>query len=287
MRRNGRAEFRRSSQRFLSMDYSYSFHDGNITDLINSRTLHNHHLDLRCGAKKSLADPPKQCLALKSCDISSTRPHLLLVGGSDTFARLYDRRMLPPLSSSQKKLPPPPCVNYFCPMHLSDLLDKCRKLIQIAEKSLKGETDYYYGIEACNEVLDGRSHEIGPTLMHECLCIRASLLLKRMWKSDAHMAIRDCQRARKINPSSTRALICMAEALSMLEKHKEALDFAIAAQSLAPSDPEITERVENIKKNLAAAGCEADFISLIKPESGSVLDFLQELDHTYCMSMRW
>lgn len=38
-------------------------------------------LDLRLGAKKSLADPPKQCLALKSCDISSTRPHLLLVGG--------------------------------------------------------------------------------------------------------------------------------------------------------------------------------------------------------------
>ncbi|KAL0322869.1 UNVERIFIED_CONTAM: WD and tetratricopeptide repeats protein 1 [Sesamum angustifolium] len=297
-------------------------------------------LDLRCGAKKSLADPPKQCLALKSCDISSTRPHLLLVGGSDTFARLYDRRMLPPLSSSQKKLPPPPCLNYFCPMHLSDLgrsslhlthvtfspngeevllsysgehvylmdvnlasgsamrytsgdvsklislspildsavmqssvsgvtlngfpvrkkaaagLDKCRKLIQTAEKFLKGETDYYYGIEACNEVLDGRNHEIGPTLMHECLCIRASLLLKRRWKNDAHMAIRDCQRARKINPSSTRALICMAEALSMLEKHKEALDFAIAAQSLVPSDPEITESVENIKKNLAAA--EAD-----------------------------
>ncbi|KAG6422028.1 hypothetical protein SASPL_118589 [Salvia splendens] len=78
-------------------------------------------LDLRCGAKKSLADPPKQPLALKSCDISSTRPHLVLVGGSDAFARLYDRRMLPPLSSSQNKLPPPPCVDYFCPMHLSDL----------------------------------------------------------------------------------------------------------------------------------------------------------------------
>ncbi|KAK2389115.1 protein ALTERED SEED GERMINATION [Trifolium repens] len=57
------------------------------------------HLDLRNGAKRSLADPPKQVLALKSVDISSTRPHLLLVGGSDAFARLYDRRMLPPLSS--------------------------------------------------------------------------------------------------------------------------------------------------------------------------------------------
>ncbi|PIN00669.1 WD40 repeat protein [Handroanthus impetiginosus] len=297
-------------------------------------------LDLRCGAKKSLADPPKQSLALKSCDISSTRPHLLLVGGSDTFARLYDRRMLPPLSSSLKKLPPPPCVNYFCPMHLSNLgrsslhlthvtfspngeevllsysgeqvylmdvsvasgstmrytsgdvskltsftpildgvevhsshsglplngfplrnrdaagLDKCRKLVQFAVNSLKGETNCYYGIEACNEVLDGHSHEIGPTLMHECLCIRAALLLKRRWKNDAHMAIRDCHRAGKINPSSTKALICMAEALSLLEKHKEALDFAIAAQSLASSDSEIMERVENIKKNIAAAEAE-------------------------------
>ncbi|KAG7024572.1 WD and tetratricopeptide repeats protein 1, partial [Cucurbita argyrosperma subsp. argyrosperma] len=77
-------------------------------------------IDLRCGAKRSLADPPRQTLALKSCDISSTRPHLLLVGGSDAFARLYDRRMLPPLSSSQKRMSPPPCVNYFCPMHLSE-----------------------------------------------------------------------------------------------------------------------------------------------------------------------
>lgn len=38
-------------------------------------------LDLRCGAKKSLNDPPKHCLALKSFDISATRPHMLLVGG--------------------------------------------------------------------------------------------------------------------------------------------------------------------------------------------------------------
>jgi len=39
---------------------------------------------------------------------------------SDAFARLYDRRMLPPLSSCRKRMSPPPCVNYFCPMHLSD-----------------------------------------------------------------------------------------------------------------------------------------------------------------------
>ncbi|KAK4352344.1 hypothetical protein RND71_027862 [Anisodus tanguticus] len=317
-------------------------------------------LDLRCGAKKSLADPPKQLFGLKSCDISSTRPHLLIVGGSDAFARLYDRRMLPPLSSSQKKLPPPPCVSYFCPMHLSDCgrsslhlthvafspngqevllsysgehlylmdvnpaygssisytsgdvsnlmnfapllngidlqssvsgtflngssskripatkLEKCKKLIQTAVKSLKEDSNFYYGIEACNEVLDGYRDEIGPLLTFECLCIRAAILLKRKWKNDAHMAIRDCDRARKLNSSSFRPLLLIADALSQLGKHKEALEFAIGAQSLAPSDSEVALKVESIKDHIAAA--EADKInkanggeSRFDPRAGRVL----------------
>lgn len=57
-------------------------------------------------------------------------------------------------------------------------LEKCRRLVQIAEKSLEEGTCYFYGIEACNEVLDGHGRVIGPTLRHECLCIRAALLLK-------------------------------------------------------------------------------------------------------------
>ncbi|KVH98676.1 Tetratricopeptide-like helical [Cynara cardunculus var. scolymus] len=372
------------------------------------RECRNVLLDLRCGAKKSLADPPKQPLVLKSCDISPTRPHLLLVhfktlltcthlfpsspqliatpnACSDAFARLYDRRMLPPLSSCRQKLPPPPCVNYFCPLHLSDhgrqglhlthvtfspngeelllnysgehvylmdmccyrfavlcaqnvtwvwccnssfvqyksriftdsgtsrrtilqqkipnrkrleflrvhanamrytsddamkffnptvilkevqskqsvsdffsnrfpakrnlaaRLDQCRKLLQIAEKSLKEGANYYYGIEACNDVLHGYG-QIGHTLMHECLCLRAALLLKRDWKHDDLMAVRDCYRAVKIDPTSFRALHCMAEALLQLGKHKEALEFAIAAQFSAPSNPEAAEMVENIRK---------------------------------------
>ncbi|PNY10958.1 WD and tetratricopeptide repeats protein 1-like, partial [Trifolium pratense] len=328
---------------------------------------HSVLLDLRNGAKRSLADPPKQVLALKSVDISSTRPHLLLVGGSDAFARLYDRRMLPPLSSCGKRMPPPPCVNYFCPMHLSDRigdwvcyyvgippisivtviqnesghpslhlthvtfspdgsevllsysgehvylmnvnngveilflqyaaganevqytsgdvsklttyspivngvelqpfvsnvfpngfntkkniaakLDKCRKLIKYAKKSLE-EGAPYYGIEACNEVLNGYNHIIGPALKHECLCTRAALLLKRKWKNDAHMAIRDCHTARKIDKSAYKPLYYMSEALSQLGKHKEALDFAVASQSLAPSKSEVAERVEKVKKDI-------------------------------------
>lgn len=35
-------------------------------------------------------------------------------------------------------------------------------------------------------------------------------------------------------------------------KHKEAFDFAFAAQSLAPSDSEVLEKVENIKSHIAA-----------------------------------
>ncbi|XP_062099109.1 protein ALTERED SEED GERMINATION 2 isoform X2 [Humulus lupulus] len=289
-------------------------------------------LDLRCGAKRSLADPPRQNFALKSCDISATKPHLLLVGGSDAFARLYDRRMLPPLSSSQKKMPPPPCVDYFCPMHLSDReqsslhlthvafspdgeevllsysgehvylmdtnhgdssmqyspadvsrltsftldrgeptsdvclkghskersanLDMSKKLIQIAERSLEGNMNYFYGIEACNEVLDGYGQVIGLALKHECLCMRAALLLKRNWKNDVPMAIRDCHNAQKIDGSSFRAHYYMSEALSQLGKHKEALDFACAAQNLAPSNFDVEERVERVKKDLAAGEAE-------------------------------
>ncbi|KAK6940224.1 WD40 repeat, partial [Dillenia turbinata] len=294
-------------------------------------------LDLRSGAKRSLADAPRHCLLLKSCDISSTRPNLLLVGGSDAFARLYDRRMLPPLTSCRKKMSPPPCVAYLCPMHLSERvspgrssvhlthvafspngeeillsysgehvylmnanyagesamqytsedftklmstpipsgvelqppvsevftdrsfrsgiaarLDKCRKLIQYAEKSLNEGKDYYNGIEACNEVLDGYGREIESLLRHECLCIRAALLLKRQWKNDAYMAIRDCNKARKINSSSFKALYYMSDALMQLGKHKEALDFAFAAQCLVPYNPDVAERVENIKQHLAA-----------------------------------
>ncbi|KAM1180690.1 hypothetical protein ACFX13_020073 [Malus domestica] len=306
-------------------------------------------LDLRCGAKKSLADPPKQNFSLKSCDISSTRPHLLLVGGSDAFARLYDRRMLPPLTSCRKRTAPPPCVNYFCPMHLSergraslhlthvafspdgeevllsysgehvylmnvnhagesamqytsgDVLkltsfspilngvelhqpasnvfrnglpkrgnvaarfEKCRNLIEIAERALEEGTDYFYGIEACNEVLDGNGCDIGPTLKHDCLCIRAALLLKRKWKNDVHMAIRDCYNARRLISSSYRAHYYMSKALSQLAKHKEALEFAIAAQSLAPSNSQVAERLERVQRDLAAAESERNS----KPNDGA------------------
>lgn len=57
-------------------------------------------------------------------------------------------------------------------------VEKCRKLVKFAEKCLEEDTDVHYGIEACNEVLEGHGHEIGTKLMHECLCIRAVLLLK-------------------------------------------------------------------------------------------------------------
>ncbi|XVE95216.1 hypothetical protein REPUB_Repub02eG0076900 [Reevesia pubescens] len=317
-------------------------------------------LDLRCGAKRSLADPPRHTLALKSCDISSTRPHLLLVGGNDAFARLYDRRMLPPLTSCQKRMSPPTCVNYFCPMHLSDrgrsslhlthvtfspngeevllsysgehvyLMDinhssgslmqytsgdasklmtftpvlnrlkhqppvssvfqnglrrrsnmaarveKCRKLVEIAKRSLQEGTNIFHAIEACNEVLDGLGSDIGPTLRHECFCTRAALLMKRKWKNDAHMAIRDCYNARRVDSSSFRAHYCMAEALEQLGKHKEALDFAVSAQCLSPSDTMAGEKVDNIKKHLAEAEAEksnkaSDGAPKFEPRTGRVL----------------
>lgn len=40
--------------------------------------------------------------------------------------------------------------------------------------------------------------------------------------------------------------------LLQLGRHKEALDFAFAAQYLAPSNPEVAEKVESVKRDLAA-----------------------------------
>ncbi|KAL5558541.1 hypothetical protein UlMin_034752 [Ulmus minor] len=323
-------------------------------------------LDLRCGAKRSLADPPRHTLALKSCDISATRPHLLLVGGSDAFARLYDRRMLPPPSSSQGKIAPPPCVNYFCPMHLSDrghsslhlthvtfspdgeevllsysgehvylmdvnqgsgsamqyttedasqlmsftpllnevettsnvspnvlsgkgnapaVLDECRKLIQRAQRYLDEGKNYFYGIEACNEVLDRYGHHIGTKMKHDCLCIRGALFLKRKWKNDVHMAIRDFYSARRVDSSSFKAHYLMSEALSQLGKHEEALEFACACQHLAPSSSEITERVESIRKDIAAGEVEKngkanDRTPRSEPRGGRVLSLSDILYRT-------
>ena len=47
----------------------------------------------------------------------------------------------------------------------------------MARRSLD-EGNYFYGIEACNEVLDGYYGDIGSTLKHDYLCTRAALLLK-------------------------------------------------------------------------------------------------------------
>lgn len=54
--------------------------------------------------------------------------------------------------------------------------------MQFATKCLDNlsdySSDYLYGIDACNEVLDGKGPDIGSSLRHDCLCIRAALLLK-------------------------------------------------------------------------------------------------------------
>lgn len=42
------------------------------------------------------------------------------------------------------------------------------------------------------------------------------LFSQRKWKNDAHMAIRDCYNARKIDSSSFRAHYYMSEALSQV-----------------------------------------------------------------------
>lgn len=54
------------------------------------------------------------------------------------------------------------------------------------------------------------------TFFHCSLIKSYPNFFQRKWKNDAHMAVRDCHRARKIDSSSSRALSCMAEALSQV-----------------------------------------------------------------------
>lgn len=287
-------------------------------------------LDLRSGAKKSLSDQPRHCLALKTCAINATRPHQLLVGGSDAFARLYDRRMLPPLSSSRMQAKPPPCVCYFCPAHLSEysrsglhlthvtfspdglevllsysgehvyLMDvnngkddsvayvasdlpkrnvlepivngfqsiptrinvidvkppqryECKELLNEARSALKEDHNYLHAIDITSEILDAGGPAIDSDVRCDCLCIRAEAFVKRLWKNDVHMGIRDCNEARAIDPKSVQAHHIMAEALSHLAKHKEALEYAMRAHYLDPSVKELSEKVTALRAKLDAA----------------------------------
>ncbi|KAJ7516416.1 hypothetical protein O6H91_22G057700 [Diphasiastrum complanatum] len=283
-------------------------------------------IDLRGGAKRSLSSPSRHCLPLKTCAISPTRPHHLLIGGSDAFARLYDRRMLPPPTSSQSQSKPPPCVCYFCPVHLSDhsrsglhlthvtfspdgkevllsysgehvylmdancasdvpkrtlltpmlngtniempvpsvdtatlshrrnivRLQECEELLDEARRAME-EGNCLYAIEASSEVIDAGGRVMGPGLRHDCLCLRAVAFLKRGWKNDIHMAIRDCNEARAINQTSIEAHYKMSEALSQLGKHKDALEFAMRAYHLDPSDNFLSEQVTKLRAKLTAA----------------------------------
>lgn len=291
-------------------------------------------LDLRSGHKKSLSDPPRNCLHLKTCAINPTRPHLLMIGGSDAFARLYDRRMLPPPSSPRQLGKPPSCVSYFCPAHLSEhsrsglhlthvtfspngqevllsysgehvylfdanngrenpdvyvasdvpkrtslnLIDvnpstvhsphlvklgrgyrrnatwlkECQELVEEAKNVLEEGSNYIYVIEATGEVLHGGGQVVGDNLRHDALCIRAAAFLKRQWKNDVHMAIRDLNDARHILATSSRAHHYMAEALSQLGRYKEALDFAMRSYQLDSSDNRLFEHVAQLRAKINA-----------------------------------
>eukprot|EP00250_Pteridium_aquilinum_P006788 c16632_g1_i1 orf=293-2560(+) len=287
-------------------------------------------LDLRSGLKRSLSEQPRHCFSLKTCAINKTRPHQLLVGGSDAFARLYDRRMLLPTSSSRLQGKAPPCVCYLCPAHLSEktrpglhlthvtfspnglevllsysgehvyLMDvdnrkddtiaymasdikkrlvlepivngtectptvintsklsspqvsDCQELLVEARRTLREGSNYLHAIDIASEVLEAGCPVIDSMLQSDCLCLRAEAFLKRLWKNDVHMAIRDCNKARALNPNSVQAHLLMAEALSHLTKHKEALDYAMRAQYLDPSSKELSDKVAVLRAKLVSA----------------------------------
>jgi WD and tetratricopeptide repeat-containing protein 1 len=65
-----------------------------------------------------------------------------------------------------------------------------------------------------------------------------------------HMAIRDCNEARSINPMSTWAHHNMAEALSQLGKYTEGLEFAMRAYHLDPLDSRLSEHVTQLQAKI-------------------------------------
>ncbi|PWZ06540.1 WD and tetratricopeptide repeats protein 1 [Zea mays] len=227
-------------------------------------------LDLRCGAKKSLADLPKHPLALKSCDISSVCSHQILVGGSDAFARLYDRRMLPPLSSCQTKRKPPPCVKMFCPLHLADSKKTYSHLTHVAFSpngkevllSYSGEHVYLFDVDP-----DGMSSRYTADYVDMCKkfmqvatrSLETGIIefdLQRKWKNDVYMAIRDCNRTWKIDVTSYQAHLHMAEALLQLGRLKEASEHAEVANGLLPPHCPLREQVDDFKQRIASAELE-------------------------------
>uniref|UniRef100_A0A0D6R001 Uncharacterized protein n=1 Tax=Araucaria cunninghamii TaxID=56994 RepID=A0A0D6R001_ARACU len=133
----------------------------------------------------------------------------------------------------------------------SSWLKECRELLEDAQNALN-EGKPLYAIEATSEILDAGRPILDPTLKLDCLCTRAMAFLKRSWKNDTHMAIRDCNEALNLNPISALAHSTMADALSQQRKHKEALDYAMRANLLDPTDNELAEKVHIIRKKLDA-----------------------------------
>ncbi|GJN08843.1 hypothetical protein PR202_ga26802 [Eleusine coracana subsp. coracana] len=240
-------------------------------------------LDLRCGAKKSLADAPKQPLALKSCDISSVRPHQIIVGGSPngkevllsySGEHVYLFDVDPDNRSSVRYTADDVLERLYAPLFHKELakqqkekkrfsvnttsrnlcrVDMCKKLMQVAAKYLETETNLMHGIEACSEVLESVGLDIDDGIKHDCLCTRAGLYLKRKWKNDVYMAIRDCNRARNIDPTSFQAHLYMAEALLQLGRLKEASDYTEAANSVLPPHSQLRKQVENMRQHIMSA----------------------------------
>ncbi|MQM04525.1 hypothetical protein Taro_037326, partial [Colocasia esculenta] len=159
---------------------------------------------------------------------------------------------LPPAVSELEAFPRQPACPKELPRKDSSSLDASIKLLQSAAQSLEQGVNCLYGIEACSEVLDGKGIVIGDSLMHECLCTRAALFLKRKWKNDVHMAIRDCHRVISMDALSFKPYYYLAEAFLQLGKYQEALDYATAAHCVAPSNSEVSELVKLIKEQLHA-----------------------------------
>lgn len=175
-------------------------------------------------------------------------------GGSMVYKEtdLPNRFTFPALSSRETQLLRPPSVHKTSYGMAS--LQECEELLAMAKIGLREGSvgGLVYTIECCGDILEGnhKGYVLKSKLRYESLCVRASALVKRGWKGDAHMAIRDCNEARNIDSSSGKAYHIMAEALSQAGKAHLALEFAERAKELWPTIKEYSDNVHKLREKI-------------------------------------
>lgn len=230
---------------------------------------------------------------VKCIAINPHRPEQMAIGTNDSYARMYDRRMLSLLKLSTvvdantDNVPREGCVQYYCPGHLinKDILnqkaityltfspDGSELLVNMASEQIylydlnHPREPKFLKLPKFTEPINGTNgttvkygekikHKLAPDVermkkegnVHlekekylqaiqqytlairkaqekDCSVLflnRATALMKRNWYGDVYAAVRDCQRALRLDPHYVKAHFRLARALLKLGQLQDA-----------------------------------------------------------------